>query len=115
MGGGENSRVWQLMEERRGRNRGSNIVGTSVHNQRVERLCQDEFCVVCHMFRYTFQAMEETGILDRGNRLHMFVFHLIYTPRINRTLESFVSAWNRHTQSVKSEIGLPFRCGLIEC
>ncbi|CAB4025148.1 Hypothetical predicted protein [Paramuricea clavata] len=41
--------------------------------------------------------MEESGILHRDNRLHMFVLHLIYTPRINRALESFVSAWNQHT------------------
>ena len=41
--------------------------------------------------------MEESGILDRGNRLHMFVLHLIYTPRTNRALESFVLAWNQHS------------------
>lgn len=41
--------------------------------------------------------MEESGILNRGNRLQMFVLHFVYTPRINRALESFVSAWNQHT------------------
>ena len=68
-----------------------------MHNQRIERLWRDVFCIVCHMFYYTFQAMEESGILYRSNQLHMFVLHFIYTPRINRALEPFVSAWNQYS------------------
>ena len=39
--GGENRDVWQLMEEKRGPNRGSYLVGSSTHNQRIERLWRD--------------------------------------------------------------------------
>ena len=35
--GGENVVVWELMEERRGSNRGSYLVGSSTQNQRIER------------------------------------------------------------------------------
>ena len=94
--GGENVGVWNAMDERRGLNRGSSLVGTSTQNQRIERLWRDVFRVVTHMFYYTFQSMEEAGLLERSNAIHMFVLHLIFLPRINRALESFVEAWNLH-------------------
>ena len=70
--GGENVVVWELMEERRGSNRGSYLVGSSTQNQRIERLWRDVFRTVAHIFYYTFQSMEEAGILDRNNNLHLF-------------------------------------------
>ena len=94
--GGENIRVWETMEETRGSNRGSYLAGTSVHNQRIERLWRDVFCYVCHIFYYTFKAMEEFRILQRNSALHMFVLHYIFTPRINKALNAFASAWNQH-------------------
>ena len=36
--GGENSLIWAMMEEERGPNRGSFLTGSSVRNQRIERL-----------------------------------------------------------------------------
>lgn len=94
--GGENVKVWELMEEQRGADRGSYIAGTLVHNQRIERLWRDVFCAVCHTFYYTFQAMEECGVLQRTNMLHLYVLHFVYLPRINNALASFKSAWNQH-------------------
>ena len=72
--GGENVGIWELMEERRGCNRGSYLVGSSTHNQRIERLWRDVFRVVTHMFYYSFQSMEEAGILNRNNNLHNLLF-----------------------------------------
>jgi len=39
--GGENVLIWELMETRRGLNRGSALRGTSTQNQHIERLCLD--------------------------------------------------------------------------
>ncbi|KAJ7373312.1 hypothetical protein OS493_012903 [Desmophyllum pertusum] len=94
--GGENTQVWQVMEDRRGPNRGSFLVGSSTHNQRIKRLWRDVFRCVAHIFYYTFQAMEESGLLEIDNPLHKFALHFIYLPRINRALSSFASAWNNH-------------------
>ena len=41
--GGENTQVWRLMEDRRGPNRGSFLVGSSTHNQRIGPLWRDVF------------------------------------------------------------------------
>ena len=94
--GGENILVWQHMMAQRGENRGSVLVGSSMHNQRIERLWRDDFRCFGNVFYYTFQSMETSGLLDITNPLHMFVLHYIYLPRINVAIDSFVGAWNRH-------------------
>ena len=40
--------------------------------------------------------MEESGLLDVTNPLHLFVLHYVYSPRINAAIDSFVEAWNKH-------------------
>ena len=72
------------------------LVGSSTHIQRIQRLWRDVFRCVAHIFYYTFQAMEESGLLQIDNPLHKFALHYIYLPRINRALSSFTSAWNNH-------------------
>lgn len=92
--GAENTQVWQLMEDRRGPNRGNFWVSSSTHNQRIER--RDVLRCVGHIFCYTFLAIEESGLLKIDNPLHKFVLHYVYLPRLNRALSSFASAWNSH-------------------
>ena len=73
--GGENKLVWEKMCAVRGENRGSFLAGSSIHNQRIERLWRDVWTYVCHQFYYTFQAMENQGIF--------FSFVIIYLTCIN--------------------------------
>ena len=40
--------------------------------------------------------MEESGLLDITNPLHLFVLHCVYLPGINAAIDSFVEAWNKH-------------------
>ena len=94
--GGENILVWEHMIAMRGNNRGSVLTGSSTHNQRIERLWRDVFRCFGNVFYYTFQSMQESGLLDISNPLHMFILHYVYLPRINAAIESFVDAWNRH-------------------
>lgn len=94
--GGENALVWQRMVELRGDGRGSYLAGSSVHNQRIERLWRDVWTYVCAQFYYTFQAMETQGILNMDTDLHVFILHYVFLPRINRVITSFTAGWNNH-------------------
>lgn len=40
--------------------------------------------------------METCHVLNPDNDVHIFCLHYVFTPRINRDLDSFVAAWNRH-------------------
>lgn len=94
--GGENVLVWDHMNAARGHGRGSVLVGSSMHNQRIERLWRDVFRCFGSVFYYTFQTLQETGLLDVTNKMHMFMLHYIYLPRINSAISAFVAAWNKH-------------------
>ena len=110
---GENTQVWKLMEDRRGPNGGNFLVGSSTHNQWIERLWRDVFRCVAYIFYYTFQAMEESGLLEIDNPLHKVALHYVYLPRLNRALSSFASAWNNHPLRTENNWAGLFKARLI--
>ena len=66
-----------------GSERRSVLVGSSVHNQRIERLWRD---------------------MHRCVTITFFALHCIYLPRINKSLLEVKDAWNSH--KVRTEQGL---------
>ena len=94
--GGENVQVAQHMIQQRGEHRRSVIVGSSVHNQRVERLWRDMHRCVTLLFYRMFYFMEDQGMLDPVNERDLFALHYVFIPRINLSLSKFQEGWNNH-------------------
>lgn len=101
--GGENVQVWRYMIENHG-STSSVLVGSSTHNQRIERLWRDVFRCVSIMFYTTFTQLENEGYLNPLNETDMFCLHYIFLPKINLMLEAFRESWNNHSLSTAQSL-----------
>ena len=94
--GRENIKVAQYMLEHRGTDRRSVLVGSSVHNQRIERLWRDMHRCVTLLYYRLFYYLENGGLLDPLSDVHLSALHYVYLERINRSLQIFMEGWNHH-------------------
>ena len=98
--GGENIEVWSMMMEEHGNNK-CIIVGSSAHNERIERLWRDVHRSVTVVYGNLFRGMEAEGILDHLNEVDLYCLHYVFIPRINDSLKSFREGWNNHAVSTE--------------
>ena len=75
------------------------ITGSSVHNQRIERLWRDVFRCVLSLYHRMFCFLESEGNLEPLDEKDIFALHYIYLPRINQSLTEFQEGWNNHPLS----------------
>ena len=94
--GGENIDAWEYMIGHHGGNDNCVILGSSVHNVRIERMWRDVSRSVITPFKERFTSLEDQEILDVDNEIDLFCLHEMFAHRINASLNDFVSSWNSH-------------------
>lgn len=98
-----------------GRCRNPLLTGSSVHNQRIERLWRDTYRCAVSLYYQIFHYLEDLGVLDPDSDLDLFCLHLVYNQKINYTLKAFMDGWNCH--AVTTERNLTpmqmFTCGTL--
>ena len=80
------------------------LIGSSTHNERVERLWRDVYRDVTSFFVATFKALESEQMLDPVNEVDIFCLHYIFIPCVNQCLHDFQGAWNNHALSTEGNM-----------
>lgn len=99
--GGENIEMWRYMVTCHGNGSDSVITGSSVHNERVERLWRDVHRCVLKKISEIFFDLESDGYLDPLNEVDLYCLHYVFLPRISRNLVEFKESWNHHKLSTE--------------
>lgn len=108
----ENISVAEYMIRRNGPDTKAMITGKSTHNQRIERLWRDVFEGVLYFYYNLFYFLEDEGILDIMNDLHIFALHHVFLSKICDKLNIWKKAWNTHRiRTVKSSPSRIFTAG----
>ena len=90
--GRENIKVARYMLRHRGCNRSSVLVGSSVHNQRIEQTWRDLHHCITRIYYRLFYHLEHCGVLNPLSERDLFALHYVYLPRINESITTFADS-----------------------
>lgn len=63
---------------------------------RVERLWRDVWTAVTSSYYNVLHSLEEEGLIDLSNAVHLFCVRYVFIPRIHTDLQHFIEMWNCH-------------------
>lgn len=99
--GVENQDVVNYMLQQHPDTRGAAIQGSSVHNQRIERLWLDVFNNVLSFYHDLFSGLERENLLDADNEKHIMALHYVFLPLLQQKLNAFTQQHNHHGLSTE--------------
>ena len=101
--GTENVQVWEAMMNSATEPSDHPIfLGSSVHNQRVERFNGEINRLIREKFATIFYGLEIKGLLDITSSLDLFALHYVFIPRVNAALALLSNCHNNHSISTES-------------
>ena len=92
--GGENIGVWRYMISMHNMDYSCVLTGSSVHNERIERMWRDVHRCVGSVFAEIFGALEREELLDATNEVDLYCLHHVSLPLIKSNLAEFQESWN---------------------
>lgn len=101
--GGENVDVWRHMLSIH-EDSSCIITGNSVHNERIERMWRDVTQNISSSFIDTFFELEAEEALNPDNEVDIFCLHVVFLPRVNKSLTEFQGSWNNHPLSTEGNM-----------
>ncbi len=75
------------------------LLGSSGHNERIDRLWHDVHRCIAVIYSEVFQSLEIDGKLDPLNEVDLYCLHYIFLPQINKSILEFQESWNNHSMS----------------
>ncbi len=97
--GGENIGVWRYMIATHNLDYSCVLTGSSVHNERIERMWRDVHRCVVTTFSAIFGELEREELLDPTNEVDLYCLHYVFQPLISSNLAEFQESWNCHNLS----------------